>query len=195
MKKALLALFFIFIVLSSSYAELIDESLINGSKEAELLLSFSTSPNGADSVEIGFSQRELEDNDFSSIIDSLDRITLEIGDDARARYNGDLYIYYRVRYTGSLKIELLANPLTGLHDSIDIIAFGQREDKAEEFRTGGTGRDVLYESTTVFEQDNTIYPVADSLFLNIESENLLSSASGTYSGELTLRVISDEELL
>lgn len=177
-----------------------------GSTESTQLV-LDTADDSSQYVEIGFTDTELKDNDFSTSVQNIDGskgITLKSSTDGTASYGGDdnnLYVYYRVHHTGKVTIEIKTKALTrensGRGDTtpsltIDNIVSGKKNDESSTaFSSGGIDETVTYSPAKIYHQDSATSPVADSIRLTVNTENFLDKPSGIYKGAITLTVTTD----
>lgn len=174
-------------------------------KSTQLVLD--TADDSSQYVEIGFTNTELKDNDFSTPVQNIDGntgITLKSSTDGTASYGGDdnnLYVYYRVHHTGKVTITIKTKALTrensGSGDTtpsptIDNIVSGKKNDESSTaFSSGGIDETVTYSPAEIYHQDSATSPVADSIKLTVNTENFLDKPSGIYKGAITLTVTTD----
>ena len=193
--------------LSAEAPTTVDKVPNAGSTESTQLI-LDTADDSSQYVEIGFTNTELKDNDFSTPVQNIDGskgITLKSSTDGTASYGGDdnnlLYVYYRVHHTGkvtiTIKTEALTRENSGSGDTtpsltIDNIVSGNKNDESSTpFSSGGIDETVTYSPAEIYYQNSATSPVADSIRLTVNTENFLDKPSGIYKGAITLTVTTD----
>lgn len=158
--------------------------------EANTTLVLDTSSPEVQYIEVGFSEEELRNGDFSSSLVKTDLTFLSLNNDGRASNTIPIYIYYRIHYIGPVSISIepgtLQNERLPEH-MISVEVSGERADDGTAFFTGDEMEDA-----TLYHQDGIEFPVADSVLLEIETEDLRDKPSGVYRGVITLKVDTDE---
>ena len=166
----------------------IDTGIVDSRAEAKTTLCLDLSDDGSQYVEVGFSSRELEDDDFSTYMVKMEELGLSLMEEGHAQNLDPLYIYYRIRYTGKIDITIEPALLENVSHPGNFIDYVIMRDGTASFSSDGSDGEEMI----VYHHDEMSVPIADSVPIIIKTESLKDKPSGLYRGVITLKVDADE---
>lgn len=142
-------------------------------------LGVSLDLNEAKSYAVGFSKTSLVDSDWTTSIEDAAETSLSINNFVG---EGKVYVYWRIISPEKLQIKLsLADPLKNSDDeSLDWTA-------SWDSKTIGSNSEI--KENVVFTYDKS--SSASSQEIMIKTDNIAEGLSGTFTGKLTLTLITD----